>query len=169
MASMTAFYRDLASLEAAVKKPQFMHQAAEYIRSAAVGLCPTGTSGFLQGSIGYAVQNDGSKVTAYIGTNAEYAIYVEYGTGPKGAAHHEGVSPDYSKEYRPTPWLVPEDKLDPDAIKKYHWQPVHTKKGLCYRMYGQAAQPFLYPAVKDNEQAINSIIENGIINAVGGR
>ena len=168
MASMTAFYRDLANLKNA-PKGRFMYQAAEHIVSAAVGLCPVGPSAFLQNSIGYSIQSDGSKVTAYVGTNAEYALYVEYGTGPIGAAHHEGVSPDYSKEYRPTPWLVPKEKLDPDAIKIYNWEPVHTKTGLCYRMYGQAAQPFLYPAVKDNEHTINSIIENGIIQTIGGR
>ena len=84
-------------------------------------------------------------------------------------SHHEGVSPYYKKEYIPHPWLVPAEKLDPDAIEKYNWERVETEHGVCYRMYGQAAQPFLYPAIKDNERTINSIIENGLSRALGGR
>ena len=53
-------------------------KAAMLVESQAVLLVPVNTGG-LRNSIGYKVNE--SELVAYIGTNCEYAIYVEYGTG----------------------------------------------------------------------------------------
>ena len=54
-------------------------KAAMLVESQAVLLVPVNTGG-LRGSIGYQVNE--SELVAYIGTNCEYAIYVEYGKKP---------------------------------------------------------------------------------------
>ena len=54
-------------------------KAAMLVESQAVLLVPVNTGG-LRSSIGYQVNE--SELVAYIGTNCEYAIYVEYGKKP---------------------------------------------------------------------------------------
>lgn len=54
-------------------------KVAMLVESQAVLLVPVNTGG-LRGSIGYKVNE--SELVAYIGTNCEYAIYVEYGKKP---------------------------------------------------------------------------------------
>ena len=165
MADIREFSKDLNALERACKSGKFLHEAAQYVRGAAVGLCPAMT-GTLRTTIGYSITSDGDISTAHIGTNSEYAMYVEFGTGPKGAANHAGISPEVNPAYRMSPWWVHESMLDPDAIDYYGWYSIRTKDGVFYKIQGQAAQPFLYPALKDNEQTVNSIVENGIIGAL---
>lgn len=92
-------------------------------------LCPVDT-GNLRNSISHIVDESGP--AAYIGTNIEYAPYVEFGTG----AYAEGGGG------RPTPWVYQDDKGN------WHW----TK--------GNPAQPFLAPAVKDHVQTYRNIIED---------
>lgn len=95
--------------------------------SYAVDLVPVDTSR-LQQSITHKV--DPSEPSVYIGTNAEYAAYVELGTG---------------KDYpggRPTPWKYQ------DANGNWHW----TK--------GNPAQPYLKPAVADHTKTYRNIIED---------
>lgn len=54
-------------------------KASLLVESQAVLLVPVNTGG-LRNSIGYKVNE--SELVAYIGTNCEYAIYVEYGKKP---------------------------------------------------------------------------------------
>ncbi|HEM5164059.1 TPA: HK97 gp10 family phage protein, partial [Streptococcus suis] len=75
----------------------------------------------------------------------------EFGTGPKGAANHAGISPNVSVSYRSTPWYVHESQID---VGPYRFQ----KIGEFYKMFGQVAQPYLYPALKDNEERVTKNI-----------
>ena len=88
-------------------------------------LCPV-DSGDLRNSISHRV--DDSEQAAYIGTNKEYAAYVELGTG----IHYPGG--------RKTPWVYQDTEG--------HWH--HTR--------GQEAQPYLKPAVADHKQTYRNII-----------
>lgn len=97
----------------------------------AKSLAPVDT-GQLRNSISHAV--DESEPAAYIGTNLEYAPYVELGTG------------QYNPQGRPTPWVYQDAKSD------WHW----TK--------GNPAQPFLKPAVSDHAQTYRNIIEDEMKN-----
>ncbi len=90
--------------------------------------CPVDT-GNLRNSIGHVVV-DGDSPAAYIGTNEEYAPYVELGTGK------------YYPGGRPTPWAYQ------DAVGKWHW----TR--------GNKAQPFLKPAAADHAKQYRDIIES---------
>ena len=163
-ANITQFYSDIDSIGKNGVKT--MHEVGSFITGAAKLLAPAGTSGYLRAGIGYRISGEGNRITAHVGTENEYAMYVEFGTGPKGAANHAGVSPDFQVSYTRAPWWVHESMLDPSAIERYHWFSIETKDGRFYRITGQAAQPFLYPALKDNEQTVLSIIENGLMGAI---
>ena len=89
-------------------------------------LCPVDT-GNLRNSITHMV-NDGEKA-AYIGTNSEYAVYIECGTGV------------YYPGGRQTPWVYQDAKGD--------WHLTH----------GQRAKPYIKPAVADHAARYNRIIE----------
>ncbi len=91
----------------------------------------------LRGSIQYDVGKD--EVT--IGTNVEYAIYVEYGTG-KYAESGQG---------RKTPWVYFNEKL-----KKFFWTE------------GMRAQPYLRPALDINRKNLVRMWKD-IFRSVYGR
>lgn len=90
-------------------------------------LCPVDT-GNLRNSITHTV--DEGEPAAYIGSNAEYAAYVELGTGK------------YVSGGRPTPWVYQDEK------------------GNWHRTNGQKAQPYLKPAVADHANTYRKIIED---------
>lgn len=92
----------------------------------AKNLCPVDT-GNLRNSITHQVDED--EPAAYIGTDAEYAAYVELGTG------------QYYPGGRPTPWVY------------------QDAKGNWHMTHGQRAQPYLKPAVADHAQTYKDIIE----------
>ena len=94
-------------------------------------LCPVDT-GNLRNSITHTV--DEEEPSAYIGTNNEYAAYVELGTGK------------YVSGGRPTPWVYQDEK------------------GNWHRTHGQKAQPYLKPAVSDHANTYRKIIEDEMKN-----
>ena len=96
-------------------------------------LAPVDT-GNLRNSISHRVDPD--EPAAYVGTDTEYAPYVEFGTG----VYAEGGGG------RPTPWVYQDDEGN------WHWTA------------GNKAQPFLKPAVADHAQTYRNIIEDEMKN-----
>lgn len=94
-------------------------------------LAPVDT-GNLRNSISHKVDPD--EPACYIGSDVEYAVYQEMGTG------------QYVSGGRPSPWVYQDDKGN------WHW----TK--------GNPAKPFLKPAVADHAQQYRQIIENELKN-----
>nr|DAE74777.1 MAG TPA: putative tail component [Caudoviricetes sp.] len=92
----------------------------------AKNLCPVDT-GNLRNSITHMV-NDGEKA-AYVGTNSEYGVYVECGTGI------------YYPGGRQTPWTYQDENGD--------WHLTH----------GQRAKPYIKPAVADHAAQYTRIIK----------
>ena len=92
-------------------------------------LCPVDTGG-LRNSINHKVQKD----EVYIGTNKEYAAYVELGTGK----YYDGG--------RKTPWAYQDAKGD--------WHMTH----------GQRARPYLKPAAANHTQTYKNIVEDEMKN-----
>lgn len=80
----------------------------------------------LRNSITHKVIGD----DVYIGTNQEYAVYVELGTGK------------YYPGGRPTPWKYKDDE------------------GQWHYTAGQRAQPYLKPAAADHMQTYRNIIKD---------
>lgn len=94
-------------------------------------LCPVDT-GNLRNSITHQV--DSSESAAYVGTNVEYAAYVELGAGK------------YYPGGRPTPWTYQ------DAKGEWHWTA------------GSRAQPYIKPSVAAHANAYRKIIEDAMKN-----
>lgn len=95
-------------------------------------LVPVDT-GNLRNSISNKV--DEAEKEVHIGTNNEYAAYVELGTGK------------YTEGGRQDPWVYQ------DTEGRWH----HT--------HGQRAQPYLKPAVADHKRTYQNIIEDELKNA----
>ena len=74
--------------------------------------------------------------------------YVEFGTGPTGQAHHNGISPDVDPVYSQSGWMIPADAMSPDDAEQYGFGIAKGKDGevIGYYTKGQVAQPFMYPA-----------------------
>lgn len=112
-----------------------MHEAAitalekigRVAKEAAADLAPY-DKGRLKGSISHKVDARAQEV--YIGTNVEYGVYKELGTG------------QYYPGGRKTPWAYQDEKGN------WHW----TR--------GNKAVPFLRPAVQDHKQTYKNIIED---------
>ena len=96
-------------------------KAGEKTRSRAVLLCPVQT-GELRNSI--KVQKV-APLTVSVGTNKEYAIFVEYGTGMAGDPAVEHTSKE-----------------------SWRWQ---DEQGNWHTSHGSPPQPFLRPAVREQE------------------
>lgn len=94
-------------------------------------LCPKDT-GHLSNSITHKVVS--SEKAVYIGTNVEYAPYVELGTGK------------YYSGGRQTPWFYVDDK------------------GVGHFTHGQRPQPYLKPAAEKHKDEYRKIIEDQLKN-----
>jgi len=131
------------------------------VQAEAKSLCPV-HDGELRDSIYISVENseDGIRGTCY--TNKSYAAYVEFGTGPKGQANHEGISPDVAVSYRQSPWWIHEIQVGRETAERYGWPYIDTPDGRFYCCSGQAAQAYMYPALKNNEQEIERIFEEAV-------
>ena len=92
-------------------------------------LCPVG-NGNLRNSITHQV--DTGTQTVYIGSDLEYAPYVELGTGK------------YYPGGRPTPWVYQ------DAHGNWHYT------------HGNRAQPYLKPAVAGHAPQYRAILEDAL-------
>lgn len=90
-------------------------------------------TGALRNSITHTVTDNGERA-AYVGTNSEYGVYVECGTGV------------YYPGGRQTPWVYQDAKGD--------WHLTH----------GQRAQPFIKPAVAEHGEQYRKIIEAELKN-----
>ena len=130
---------------------QAVLHAAKTVVQAEAKLRAPANEGELRNSIKVRVKVEGDRVFGEVFTNLDHATYVELGTGPKGQASHAGISPDVNVSYRSSPWFVHEDQID---VGKYHFQ----KMGEFYKMYGQPAQPYLYPSLKENHDRISNNI-----------
>ena len=87
-------------------------------------------TGNLKASITHAVDSDDTSYEMHVGTNVEYAVYNELGTGK------------YYSGGRDTPWAY------------------QDAKGNWHRTSGMQARPFLKPAVADHTDSYKQIIEN---------
>lgn len=108
-------------------------KAVEYVESQAVLNAPV-DSGALSQSIDHSVDITTKEVTGEVGTNSEYFIYVEKGTGEHAT---NGMG-------RKTPW----------RYQKPNGEWVTTT--------GQKPQPFLEPAFKNNVNRIQQFISDEI-------
>jgi len=99
-------------------------------------------TGALRGSIHKEVARSANGSTiGRVFTNLEYAPFVEFGTGKKGEGTYPYSIKGVSLEYRQTPWAFEKD-------------------GEKIWTAGQVAQPFLFPAIKENEAKIKKLLRD---------
>lgn len=87
-------------------------------------------TGNLRNSITHKVVNNEKEHSVYIGTNVEYAPYVEFGTGV------------YYSGGRRTPWSY------------------QDKDGNWHRTSGMKARPYLRPAISDHAETYEQVIKD---------
>ena len=112
-----------SALKAAIQRA--LERCGSQAEGYAKDLAPANT-GNLRNRIDHKVVGD----SVYIGTNVEYAAYVELGTGK------------YAEGGRQDPWVYQDDE------GKWHFT------------HGQRAQPYLKPAVADHKQTYRNIFED---------
>lgn len=130
---MKALSAKIAKLEKAIDMQEPLQQACAMVEATAKKNCPVDT-GELRNSIDFVVVGD----AGYVGTNKEYAPYVEYGTGIFAAGGNG----------RQTPWVYCDEN------------------GNFYTTHGQRPQPFLEPALTENEPMIREIFAQYIREAM---
>jgi len=116
-----------ADLEKALK------ECAVKVQDAAKSKVPNRT-GDLEKSITFNFED---KYTVAVGTNKYYAPYVEIGTGIYAGEGTNGMYNQYQGTGRQTPWVYYDAYLD-------QW----------FTTVGQKAQPYLLPALLENENWI---------------
>ena len=129
--------KDKQIVGGAVKK------AGLQVRDEAKLNCPVDT-GNLRNSIkcSQPKQDGGGNWYVEVYTNTEYAVYVEFGTGQKGQSTN--TNSDVSVSYRQDGCVYQDEE------------------GSWWYTTGQPAQPFLYPALKDNEYEIKKGIAKSV-------
>lgn len=127
--------------------------------------CPV-NDGELREKIYTEVKTEGDAIRGICFTDVEHGTYVEFGTGPRGQENHVGISPDVTPAYTMSPWWIQEgpgeNQIDRKTAEKYHFFYIDTPQGRFYQCTGQPAKPFLYPALKNNEEEITKLFLESI-------
>lgn len=147
MASITikgieALTHKLDKIDQMEQAKKCMDKAVLMVHSQAKLLAPVDT-GDLAGSIHFNTVVKGTEIIGKVYTNKVYAPFVEFGTGIKG----NGTYPNKKIKltYRSTPWVyTPNDGED------------------FYYTEGQVAQPYMYPAIKQNEKKIKAMFKEAL-------
>ena len=132
---------------------QIVEQEANRIAGEAKALAPV-DGGYLREKIQTRTTEADGKIAV--------EVYVEFGTGPVGQA--AGLKIDgIDLAYRQTPWMIPVGKIDKSTAEKYHFIPIKEDgEVIGYLTRGQAPQPFLYPAMKNNEDHIVETLKTAV-------
>lgn len=158
-------YGQLAETVAEQSMEKAVGRAIKMIQGEAKLLCPT-HDGELRDGIKTKTERLDDRVIGSVYINKKYAQFVELGTGPKGQADHSGISPALTPAYSQSPWWIHESQIDADIAEEYHWFCIDTPDGRFYQCSGQAAQPFMYPALKNNEERVTRNVSNYIAREI---
>lgn len=126
-----------------------MSKQAKFIQGEAKDLCPV-RGGQLRDSIRTTTRRSKYKVIASVHTNVEYGAYVEFGTGKVG-------------ETTPVPNKYP----GPLSYTQNKWLAKIPDVGWRY-VAGQPAQPYLYPALKNNEEKVRDNVAKELKKVIEG-
>lgn len=116
---------------------QAMEQACILVENEAKIKCPVDT-GFLRNSITHYIEDNPNELVGVVGTNIEYAPYVEFGTGIYSSLGNG----------RQDRW-------------KYK-----DAKGEWHSTIGQHPQPYLQPALEENRRKIEKMFKEQIKKGV---
>ena len=131
---MDSLFEKLDDLSSTDMYVSAMERLCRRVERTAKQKCPRRT-GHLERSITHNVTAKGDKIVGEVGTNVEYAPYVEFGTG-KYAAEGNG---------RKTPWSY-----------------VDESTGERIWTAGQRPKPFLHPALNEHRKEIRDELKNAV-------
>ena len=136
---------------------QALGKACAYVERKAKEKAPKGKvkGGELRRSIKSRVEEENGDLVGTIYSDAEYAPYVEFGTGIHA---EEGGRTD-------VPWFIPiGEEFSEAQAKAYHMIIVEDKDtGMKWALsYGQHPHPFMRPAFTESKERIRKIIRGGI-------
>ena len=127
------FDNQIARIKGTFDNPKCVAQAAMFVQGAAKMNAPSRT-GDLRANIYMNVETTETGVEAEIYTPpGSYALYVEVGTGRRGANDHAGISPNITPAYTMDPWWIHESQLEPGVGEAYGWFYIDTPQGRFYR------------------------------------
>lgn len=120
--------------------------------------------GQLQNAIYENVEETDSEIIGSVYSNLPQAVYTEFGSGPKGMAAPKDLPPEIEGklQYRNDMWWIHESQIDASVAEKYHFIKIETDEGVFYGTYGQEPQPFMYPALKQNQETIKKYLADVI-------
>ncbi len=102
-----------------------IQKATIHVQGDAKNLAPVGDSGFLRNSIQTNIQEKNGVITGKVSTNLEYAQYVEFGTGQRGASSPAPPKSPENVSYRQDwsgmeaqPYLYPAIKHNEGKVKQ---------------------------------------------------
>lgn len=124
---------------------QSIGKQTKLVQGDAKDLCPVDT-GDLRGSIKMKVKATKRKIVGIVYTNSDHAAYVEFGTGRVGERTNKNTKVNVS--YKQDKWLANIPDIGPRWVE------------------GQPAQPYLYPALKNNEERIIENIKEDVRKAI---
>ena len=128
-----------------VELQEKMAKAVAMVHGQAKLLAPVNT-GNLASSIHQEVRENNDTLEGRVFTNVQYAPYVEFGTGSTGNGTYPYDVKGLTLTYRNSSW-------------------VYTPDGeTFFRTSGQVAQPFMYPALKQNEKYIQEMFKSAVKN-----
>lgn len=122
-----------------------LQKQGELVKSEAKTLCPV-KSGDLRKSIRKSTKRYKGKIVSRVYTNSDHAAYVEFGTGKVGEITNKNNNVNVA--YKQDKWRVNIPNVG------YRW------------IDGQPAQPYLYPALKNNEDRIMKNIKEDLKKAI---
>lgn len=135
--------------------------SSEKVIKSAKLLAPTNTGHLKGNGIQKMVKPFRNEIIAEIKTNVDYAIYVEFGTGPIGAKSKKIVPKGVNLKYKETGWAVKTSDF-PD-FERYGFKALTTSDGEeIILTRGQKAQQFMTPAIRKNKKAIKNIINDAV-------
>lgn len=145
-----------------------MSKGAKLIQGSAKLLCPVkeGKGGKLRESIRTRTYAKDGVVESTVYTNKSYAAYVEFGTGPRGAASAKELPEGLEIQYKNEGWWIPvgdgEGEISQEDVEKYGmFTLTYEDKTFAYSQ-GQPAQPFLYPAFTSNKDKVVQVVANAV-------
>lgn len=159
---MDSLLRKLNSLGGDVPEAltQAVKQTAEVAAGDARAMAPANAmsqaGGSGGGSLRQSITTDDKQTDAgaeaRVFTNAYHSSFVEFGTGPVGAANHAGISPHVSPSYTTrASWAYPVVIQGEETFRTTS---------------GQPARPYLYPAATKNKDTFQAITRLSILEAI---
>ena len=141
-------------------------QGLQLVKARAKSNCKVDT-GNLRNSIHSRSRIKGKIVEGEVYTNNDHAVFVEFGTGPVGAASPKDIPKGLHLAYKPTGWWIhvgdKEGDISPATVKRHNLATITTATGETFVFTkGQPAKPYLYPALKESEKDVVKVMSETI-------